>query len=68
MVFHFLNQTGTLAAHIARWFDDALVDSSCARRRARLSWPVFTELMQRTLRPLATKRRHPTALWRWTAR
>lgn len=64
IVFHFMNPTGTLAEHFAMLFDDALVDSSCASRRARLAWQVFAELMQRTLRPLAQKRRHPTAFWR----
>jgi hypothetical protein len=64
MVFHFMNHAGTLAEHFALLFDDALADSSCASRRARLPWQVFAELMQRTLRPLATKRRHPTAFWR----
>ena len=64
LVFHVMNHAGTLAEHFAMLFDDALVDSSCASRRARLPWQVFAELMQRTLRPLATKRRHPTAFWR----
>jgi hypothetical protein len=64
MVFHFMNNTGTLAEHFAMLFDDALADSSCASRRARLPWQVFAELMQRLLRPLAKKRRHPTAFWR----
>lgn len=64
MVFHLMNRTGTLAEHFAMLFDDALVDSSCASRRARLPWEVFAELMQRTLRPLAQKRRHPESFWR----
>lgn len=45
-------------------FEDSLNDSSCASRRARLPWEVFTELMQRTLRPLARKKRDPGAFWR----
>lgn len=64
MVFHFMNSTGTLAEHFAMLFDDALTDSACASRRARLPWEVFADLMQRTLRPLAQKRRHPAAFWR----
>ena len=64
LVFHLMNRTGTLAEHFAQLFDDALVDSSCASRRARLPWQVFAELMQRTLRPLAQKRRHPESFWR----
>lgn len=64
LVFHVMNHAGTLAEHFAMLFDDALVDSSSASpvwRRARLPWQMFAELMQRTLWPLATKRRHPSA-------
>jgi hypothetical protein len=64
LVFHVMNPTGTLAEHLALLFDDALNDSSCASRRARLPWTVFAELMRRTLRPQAQKRRHPGAFWR----
>ncbi len=44
-------------------FDNALNDSSCASRRARLPWEVFAELMQRTRRPRA-RRRLPRSCWR----
>ena len=64
LVFHVMNPTGTLAEHFALLFDDALNDSSCASRRARLPWTVFAELMRRTLRPQAQQRRHPGAFWR----
>jgi hypothetical protein len=64
LVFHVMNGVGTLAGNFAALFDDALNDSSCASRRARLPWQVFTDLMQRLLRPLAQKRRHPEAFWR----
>jgi hypothetical protein len=64
MVFHLFNSTGTLGEHFAMLFEDALADSSCSSRRARLPWEVFAELMRRTLRALATKRRHPSAFWR----
>ena len=64
LVFHVMNSSGTLAEHFALLFDDALNDSSCASRRARLPWTVFADLMRRTLRPQAQKRRHPDAFWR----
>ena len=64
LVYHVMNPTGTLAEHFARLFEDALCDSACSDRRARLPWRIFAELMQRTLRPLAQKRRHPEAFWR----
>jgi hypothetical protein len=63
LTFHVMHGTGTLAQHAAHLFDDALVDSSWADRRARLPWEVFAELMRRMLRPRAT-RRHRDAFWR----
>jgi hypothetical protein len=64
MVFHLMNSAGNLAEHFGMLFEDSLNDSSCASRRARMPWEVFTELMQRTLRPLARKRRDAGAFWR----
>lgn len=63
LVFHVMQGPGTLAEHAARLFDDALVDSSWADRRARLPWEIFADLLRRMLRPRAT-RRHPEAFWR----
>ena len=64
VVFHFMNGAGTLAEHFAALFDDALADSSCSDRRTRLPWQVFTDLLQRALKPLAVARRHPESFWR----
>lgn len=64
MVFHFMNSAGNLAEHFGMLFEDSLNDSSCSSRRARLPWEVFSELMRRTLRPLARQRRHADAFWR----
>lgn len=64
LVFHVMHATGTLGAHFAMLFEDALHDSACCDRRARLPWQIFAELMQRVLRPLACPRRHPEAFWR----
>jgi hypothetical protein len=64
LVFHVMNASGTLSEHFAMLFEDALNDSTCSDRRARLPWQIFAELMQRVLRPLARKRRHPEAFWR----
>jgi len=64
LVFHVMNATGTLGAHFAMLFADALHDSACCDRRARLPWQVFAELLQRVLRPLARPCRHPEAFWR----
>jgi len=64
LAFHVMNPTGTLGEHFAMLFEDALNDSACSDRRARLPWQVFSDLMQRVLRPLAQKRRHKEAFWR----
>lgn len=63
LVFHVMQGPGTLAEHAARLFDDTLVDSSWADRRARLPWAIFADLMRHLLRPRAT-RRQPAAFWR----
>lgn len=64
LIFHFLNGAGTLAQHFCQLFGASLADRSWSDRRARLPWPVFAELLQRALRPLARRRRHPAAFWR----
>jgi len=64
LIFHVMRATGTLGEHFAMLFEDALSDSACADRRARLPWLVFADLMRRALRPLANRRRHPEAFWR----
>ena len=64
LVFHVMHATGTLGEHFAMLFADALNDSACADRRARLPWQVFADLMRRVLRPLAHPRRHKEAFWR----
>ena len=64
LVFHVMNQVGTLAEHFGLLFEDSLNESGCSNRRARLPWEVFAELMRRVLRPLANPRRHKGAYWR----
>ncbi len=64
LVFHAMNATGTLGQHFAMLFEDALNESACSDRRARLPWTVFADLMQRVLRPLAKPRRHKEAYYR----
>lgn len=64
LIFHFMNGAGTLSQHFFQLFDAPLADSSWADRRARLPWQVFAELMQRALRPRATRRNNPEAFWR----
>lgn len=63
LVFHVMQTAGTLAEHFEDLFDAPLADSSWSDRRARVPWPIFTELMQRVLRPKATRRQRE-AFWR----
>lgn len=63
LTYHTMQSAGTLAEHFAELFSDALVDSSCTDRRARLPWDIFADLMRHVLRPRAT-RRHRDAFWR----
>lgn len=58
-----MNGSGTLAEHFFQLFDESYADSSWSARRARLPWQVFDEVMQRMLRPRAT-RRQAGAFWR----
>ena len=63
LTYHVLGGAGTLSEHFSQLFDAPLADSSWADRRARLPWQIFADLMQRVLRPQAT-RRQPDAFWR----
>src|SRR6266496_5150878 len=63
LTFHVLSGAGTLSEHFSQLFDAPLADSSWADRRARLPWEIVADLMQRVLRPQAT-RRQPDAFWR----
>jgi hypothetical protein len=64
LTFHVMSGAGTLADHFFQLFGAPLADSSWADRRARLPWEIFAELMQRVLRPLATRRGQREAFWR----
>jgi hypothetical protein len=63
LIFHVMQDVGTLSEHFGELFGQSLADSSWSDRRTRLPWDVFTALMQRVLRPRAT-RRHADAFWR----
>jgi hypothetical protein len=63
LIFHVMQDAGTLGEHFFELFGEPLADSSWSDRRTRLPWDVFTALMQRVLRPRAT-RRHAEAFWR----
>ena len=64
LTYHVMSGAGTLGDHFGQLFGTPLADSSLANRRARLPWEIFADLMRRTLRPVATRRRQPDAFWR----
>ena len=64
LTFHVMSGAGTLSEHFFQLFGAPLADSSWSDRRARLPWAIFADLMQRALRPQATRRRHRDAFWR----
>jgi hypothetical protein len=55
---------GKLATRFAQLFNLPLADSSWSNRHTRLPWEIFAELMQRLLRPRATRRRQADAFRR----
>lgn len=64
LTVHVMQGAGTLAEHFFELFQEPLANSSWSDRRIRLPWEVFTDLMRRALRPIATRRQQPDAFWR----
>jgi hypothetical protein len=64
LTFHVMQGAGTLAEHFFELFQEPLANSSWSDRRIRLPWEIFADLMQRALRPVATRRKQPEAFWR----
>lgn len=64
LIFHVMQDRGTLSEHLFALTQQHLADSSWADRRARLPWEVFADVMARVLRPRATAAEHPDAFWR----
>ena len=63
LIFHVMQEVGTLSEHAAELFGESLADSSWSDRRRRLPWEICAELMRRVLRPRATAAQ-PAAFWR----
>jgi hypothetical protein len=63
LTFHFMSGAGTLAQHFFQLFQEPFADSSWSDRRTRLPWEVFSDVMQRVLRPRST-RRQAGSFWR----
>lgn len=63
LIFHVMQDVGTLAEHFVELTGESLADSSWANRRQRLPWEVFDAVLRRLLRPLATAAQDD-AFWR----
>ena len=61
LIFHVMQDVGTLAEHFFELTGQSLANSSWANRRQRLPWDVFDALLRRLLRPLAVPATHEDA-------
>lgn len=64
LIFHVMQDIGTLGEHLFELTGERLADSSWSDRRARMPWQIFSDLMQRVLQARATLPEHPEAFWR----
>jgi hypothetical protein len=64
VVFHAVLSAGTLAEHLHLLCGRRYAESTLAQRRSALPWRFWTDLLRQALRPLADRRRHPTAFYR----
>jgi hypothetical protein len=70
LVFHYLQDAGTLAGNIRMLFRKKLADSTLSERRQTMPWEVFSSIMKVALRPKAVEAQHPEAFyqgWRLVA-
>ena len=63
LVYHVLQEDGTLAQHVRRLTRKHITDGALSQRRQALPWAVFRSLMQAALRPKADPKRHPGAFY-----
>ena len=64
LIFHVMQETGSLAEHVFELTGQSLADSSWADRRQRLPWEVFDNLLRRLLRALAMPAAPADVFWR----
>ena len=64
LVHHFFSGRGYLSEHLRQLFGIDYSDGAASERRQALPWEVFVRLMRAALRPMANKKKHPTAFYR----
>lgn len=63
LVFHVIDETGTLAQHVKRLTGKTITDGALAQRRALLVPEVFEQLMAAALKPKGNPAQHPEAFY-----
>jgi hypothetical protein len=63
LVYHAVMGTGRLETHLFEQTAELLSAPAISRRRQRLPWQLFRDLLVNCLRPLADRRRHPEAFY-----
>jgi hypothetical protein len=64
LIFHVMQEQGTLGGHFFELTGRTLSNSACSERRQRVPWEIFEQLLQRLLRPIARPPAHAEAFWR----
>src|SRR5258708_28267611 len=64
LVFHCLQDSGTLAGNLRILFRKRFAESTVSQRRQNLPWKVFTALMEAALAPKATPQKHGQAFYK----
>ena len=63
LVYHAVMGTGRLETHLFEQTAELLSAPAISRRRQRLPWQLFRDLLAQCLRPQADRRRHPEAFY-----
>jgi hypothetical protein len=64
LVFHCLQDSGTLAGNIWILFRKKLAESTLSERRQTMPWEVFSSMMDAALGPKAVEKKHPEAFYK----
>jgi hypothetical protein len=64
MVYHAVQETGTLAKHVEELTGKTITDGALSQRRQALPWTVFEQIMDEALRPKADPKQHPDAFYK----
>lgn len=63
LVFHMVEDSGTLATNVKTVTGQDLSDSALSQRRQNIPWVVFETILEQALRPKADIQKHPSAFY-----